>query len=125
MWLLLTPFLIYSVPLDHLAKEEVLKIAADSGKIELKGDTTVVLREVQFSGNDAVTREELTRLASPYLDQPFSQNNLSELLGRIKIVYRGKGYKHMVVNSWIEKHYDHYVLFIIIKEGRRDPERQR
>lgn len=132
MWILALPFLIYSAPLENLSNEKLIAQESDvpqryspAEPVDLRAGQTVVIREAVFDGNDVVTTPELDKLVKPYLHRPFSQRDLREVQGRIKVYYRGKGYRDMVLTSAVERHFDHYLLYFNISEGRRNPARQR
>lgn len=131
MWFLALPFLIYSAPLENLNSDQLIAQESDvpqryspAEPLDLGAGQTVVIRETVFDGNDAITTGELNKLAKPFLHRPFSQRDLRELEGRIRVYYRGKGYREMVLTSAVERHFDHYLLYFNISEGRRDPSRQ-
>ena len=60
---------------------------------------TLVLREVQISGNQAIGTDALQQLAAPYLGQRITWRDLQTLTQRMTQAYRSQGY--LLARAWL------------------------
>lgn len=106
---ILAVIMIHSSPFDELPQK--------SADFTLKGGKTIVLNQIQFVGNKAVSTKELQELTNTYLNRAISESDLSAMEGEIKSYYERKGYKGTLVS--IPSKPKGGVLVIQIKESQK------
>lgn len=116
MLALLSVFIIYSTPLEELAqgpkppKEE----QQDPG---LKEGKTILINQIEFSGNEAIPLAQLKNLSRPFLNRSLSESDLFELKQRIQLLYRSKGHPEPEVSIPVKQKSD--TLMVVITEKKK------
>jgi len=118
---LLSVFLIYSTPFEEVAQGpkppgEMPKKQAEQ-EFGLKGGKTIVVKQIEFSGNQAIPTAQLKNLTRPFLNHPLSETDLFEIKQRIKLLYRSKGHPEPKVS--IPPKQKSHILTVIIQEVKK------
>ncbi len=111
---ILSVILIHSAPFDEVAQGTA--VPKKDTELSLKGGRTIVVREIQFSGNNAIPTKQLDDLTSFYLNKPIAAADLSEMQQKIVSLYKSKGYSQVKV--LIPSKQKGGVLTVSIQEGR-------
>ncbi|NGX59281.1 MAG: hypothetical protein KR126chlam3_00429 [Chlamydiae bacterium] len=111
---ILSVILIHSAPFDEVAQGTA--VPKKDTELSLKGGRTIVVREIQFSGNNAIPTKQLEDLTSFYLNKPIAAADLSEMQQKIVSLYKSKGYSQVKV--LIPSKQKGGVLTVSIQEGR-------
>jgi len=111
-------FFIYSTPLEELAQGPTSPSTAQKPKeLVLKEGKTLTISQFNFSGNTKITTAQLQRLCSPFLNKSLTENDLSEIEQRVKLLYKSKGYSGVVVT--IPAQQKSKELAVVIIEGKK------
>lgn len=112
---LLAVIIIHSTPFDELAQST--ELPQNNKEFSLKGGRTIVVQEIQFQGNSAISTQQLQRVTNIYLNRPIAESDLAEIQEKVKNLYQNKGYSS--VNVMIPAKPKGGVLTVIIDEGKK------
>lgn len=112
---LLAVIIIHSTPFDEVAQGPDLP--QKNQEFSLEGGKTIVVQEIQFQGNSAISTNQLKRMTNIYLNRPLAETDLEAIQNRITGLYHSKGYNQVKVSA--APNQKRGVLSIIIQEGKK------
>lgn len=113
---LLAVLIIHSAPFDELVAQAP-GATQNNQDFSLKGGKTIVVQQIQFVGNSAISTEQLQKLTNLYLNRPLSEIEITEIQNRVTLLYKSKGYDEVKVS--VPSKQGAGVLTIAIQEGKK------